>query len=61
MAQVKLARRLASARLNTSIWRWEDPVLPPHRLGIDRRLSTAFHPESDGQAERENSVMKQYL
>jgi hypothetical protein len=31
------------------------------RLGIDRRLSTAFHPETDGQTERMNSVMEQYL
>jgi len=31
------------------------------RLGIDRRLSTAFHPETDGQTERMNAVMEQYL
>jgi hypothetical protein len=31
------------------------------RLGIDRRLSTAFHPETDGQTERANAVMEQYL
>jgi transposase InsO family protein len=31
------------------------------RLGIDRKLSTAFHPETDGQTERANSVMEQYL
>ena len=31
------------------------------RLGIDRRLSTAFHPESDGQTERMNAIMEQYL
>ena len=32
-----------------------------NRLGIDRRLSTAFHPESDGQTERMNAIMEQYL
>jgi transposase InsO family protein len=31
------------------------------RLGIDRRLSTAFHPQTDGQMERMNSSMEQYL
>ena len=31
------------------------------RLGIDNRLSTAFHPETDGQTERANAVMEQYL
>jgi transposase InsO family protein len=31
------------------------------RLGIERRLSTAFHPQSDGQTERVNAVMEQYL
>ena len=30
-------------------------------LGIGRRLSTAFHPESDGQTERLNAVTEQYL
>ena len=32
-----------------------------NRLGIDGRLSTAFHPESDGQTKRVNAVMEQYL
>ena len=31
------------------------------RLGIDVRLSTAWHPETDGQTERINGVMEQYL
>jgi len=31
------------------------------RLGIQANLSTAFHPESDGQTERVNSIIEQYL
>jgi hypothetical protein len=30
-------------------------------LGITRNLSMAFHPETDGQMERVNAIMEQYL
>ena len=30
-------------------------------LGIKRRLSTALHPQTDGQTKRQNSTMEAYL
>jgi len=32
-----------------------------HLIGAARRMSTAFHPQTDGQTERQNQQVKQYL
>jgi len=31
------------------------------KLGIEQRLSTAFHPQTDGETERTNAILEQYL
>jgi len=33
----------------------------PGKLGIEGRLSTAFHPQTDRQTERTNGILEQYL
>ena len=32
-----------------------------HMLGIDMKLLTAYHPQTDGQTERMNQDLEQYL
>jgi len=31
------------------------------KLGIEQRLSIAFHPQTDGQTERTNAILEQYV
>ena len=31
------------------------------RIGVERKLSTAYHPQTDGQSENSNQFMEQYL
>jgi len=46
------------SRLTDGINFWQQMC---SRLGIDRRMSTAFHVQTDGQTERINATMEQYL
>jgi len=41
-----------AAQVTQELWR---------KLGIKQKLSTAFHPQTDGESERVNQVIKQYL
>ena len=41
-----------------TLWFWVNMM---YTLKIKRRLSTAFHPQTDGQTECQNSVLEQYL
>ncbi|MCU1415826.1 MAG: hypothetical protein JWN80_3166, partial [Microbacteriaceae bacterium] len=44
------------SKFTSSFWRSLSEA-----LGIEQSLSTAFHPETDGQTERVNQVLEQYL
>lgn len=44
------------SKFTSKLWRYL-----MSRLGIQLRLSTAFHPQTDGQTERVNQVLEQYL
>lgn len=44
------------AKFTSSFWRSLSEA-----LGIEQSLSTAYHPESDGQTERVNQILEQYL
>ena len=43
-------------QFTSCFWTW---VCSP--LSVDHHLSTAFHPQTDGQTERQNLTMEQYL
>ena len=44
------------SQFTSELWRWLCKLLQ-----IDHRLSTAFHPQTDGQTERMNARLEQYL
>lgn len=44
------------SKFTSKLWRYFTS-----RLGINLRLSTAFHPQTDGQTERINQILEQYL
>jgi transposase InsO family protein len=44
------------SKFTSKLWRYF-----MSRLGVNLRLSTAFHPQTDGQTERVNQVLEQYL
>jgi transposase InsO family protein len=44
------------SKFTSKLWRYL-----MSRLGIQLRLSTAFHPQTDGQTKRVNQVLEQYL
>jgi len=37
---------------------WKETTREP---GVEQRLSTAFHPQTDSQIERTNAILEQYL
>jgi hypothetical protein len=56
-------RNTACARHNKNIQQFTSQFWKKvmEAMGTSRNLSTAFHPESDGQTERINAILEQYL